>query len=402
MVKISLIQFKPEIAEKEKNLEIISRLVNKCSGDIILLPELATTGYAFPNTESLIPYAEIFDSRSETINLFQKLAMKKNCLIAAGLAEKSETEKGILYNSSVAVSADGLLASYRKLHLFGREKRIFKSGSLPPPVFTYKDVKYSLLICFDWVFQELFRLLAIDGVQVILHSANLVLPWCQRSMVARALTNGIYIATTNRIGSEREGLEELTFTGSSQVVSPFGEVKIKAGEDTEEIVEVEIDSDLALDKSIGTANNRFDDRRTDIYSLKWIEKENPSWEEIIAMALKAMNNAYVPYSKYYVGAALTDENGNIYTGCNVENSSYGLTICAERAAVCNMTVNGGGKIKKIVIASENGVNPCGACLQVIQEFGDDPEIMIVSKYGDRKLCTLKEFLPMKFSKKDLL
>ena len=94
--------------------------------------------------------------------------------------------------------------------------------------------------------------------------------------------------------------------------------------------------------------------------------------ELYALAKKVRENAYAPYSGFKVGAALFSESGKIYVGCNVENASYGLTICAERAAIYNAISKGERAFKAIVICSDetNPVPPCGACLQVMAEFGD--------------------------------
>jgi len=396
-LKISIIQFSPKIADKNINLKKIRELVNKCTGDIILLPELATTGYAYPDTNALLPYAEDFSKENDTLELFQKLSKKKDALIVCGVAE---IDNG-LYNSSIAVSPQGIKTIYKKLHLFGREKKIFLEGNTPPEIFIWKDAKVSLLICFDWLFQEMFRLLALDGVELILHSANLVLPWSQMSMKSRALTNGLFIATSNRIGTEREGIDELNFTGFSQIVSPIGEVISKLGKE-EGIIEAEININESQNKKIGTNNNRFLDRREDIYTLKWKKKVDYNWNSLINIAKNVSVKAYAPYSKFKVGAVILDSNNNVYSGCNVENASYGLTICAERSAVSNMISNSGNKIEKIVIYSDNGVFPCGACRQVIYEHGKDAEVMIVDRNGKEEKWKIQELLPKRFSKEDLL
>lgn len=401
MVKLSLIQFAPEISDKSGNLNKIEQFCKKSQGDIILLPELATTGYAYPNTESLLPLADQLDQDQEIVKYFQEIASWRDSLIVVGLPEISEQhDKVSLYNSVIAVDKNGIVEVYRKLHLFGREKKIFIPGSQRPPVFSFRSYKLSMLICFDWVFQELFRLLSLQGVQIVLHSANLVLPWCQKSMMARALTNGLFIATANRIGQEREGLDELTFTGGTQVVSPQGEL-LGALNDDESILEVEFDPRQADQKNIGTNNDRIEDRREDIYKLEWVVKSSNDWDDLKRMAVKAKAKAYAPYSNFPVGAALMDDRGFIYSGCNVENSSYGLTICAERSAISSMVNDKGRTIKKMVIASDPGVYPCGACLQVMTEFADDAEILIINNNGEEKRCRLSDLIPHHFSKLNL-
>jgi len=127
-------------------------------------------------------------------------------------------------------------------------------------------------------------------------------------------------------------------------------------------------------------------------------------KQLLEEAKKARLNAYAPYSEFNVGAALLSENGNVYSGCNVENASYGLTVCAERNAVFEMAKNGDRNIDKLVIISdsEDYISPCGACRQVIAEFSEDKtEVYMFNKSGDYKVVTVKELIPLvfKFKKK---
>ena len=112
---------------------------------------------------------------------------------------------------------------------------------------------------------------------------------------------------------------------------------------------------------------------------------------LIAAAKDTVKKAYAPYSRFKVGAAVLSASGRIFTGANVENASYGLTVCAERVAVCQAVVNGEKKIKAVAIASNSGTAyPCGACRQVLSEFGGDIDVIIVKKkgYTVKKLSTL--------------
>lgn len=121
--------------------------------------------------------------------------------------------------------------------------------------------------------------------------------------------------------------------------------------------------------------------------------------ELVNTARQAVNLAYAPYSKFCVGAALIADDGEVYTGCNIENSSYGATICAERTAICKCVSNGCRLIKKIAICStgEGQTFPCGICRQVMSEFMDeDGEILLGTPDGDFYSYTLKELLPNSF------
>lgn len=123
---------------------------------------------------------------------------------------------------------------------------------------------------------------------------------------------------------------------------------------------------------------------------------------LIKKALEAKEKAYVPYSKFHVGAALLTEDGKVYTGCNIEIASYSPTICAERTAIFKAVSEGSKSIKMIaVVADENNTFPCGVCRQVIREFGEHAEIIIANSEEDYKEYTLEDLLPHSFGPEDL-
>ena len=121
--------------------------------------------------------------------------------------------------------------------------------------------------------------------------------------------------------------------------------------------------------------------------------------ELINKAIVARENAYAPYSKFKVGAAVMTKSGNIFTGCNVENASYGGTICAERVALCKAISSGERKIKAIAIVygEKDFASPCGICRQFIYEFGADIEIIMAKLNGEYKIKTIAELLPDGFA-----
>ena len=121
---------------------------------------------------------------------------------------------------------------------------------------------------------------------------------------------------------------------------------------------------------------------------------------LVDAATSARQHAYAPYSNYSVGAALLLSDGSVVAGCNVENASFGLTICAERAAVCSAIVAGNRTIHACVVVTADGGAPCGACRQVLSEFHDDEhpmEIVAVTSAGEIVMNTyLRELLPQGF------
>lgn len=125
--------------------------------------------------------------------------------------------------------------------------------------------------------------------------------------------------------------------------------------------------------------------------------------ELIAAALEVRGRAYAPYSNYAVGAALLTESGKVYTGANVENAVYSETICAERAAVFGAVSQGDRKFGVIVVATANGGTPCGACRQVLSEFGLDTQVIMVNDKGEIvREATVSDLLPFSFGPKDLV
>ena len=122
--------------------------------------------------------------------------------------------------------------------------------------------------------------------------------------------------------------------------------------------------------------------------------------ELIAGALKARENAVADYSHFRVGAALETESGEIFTGCNVENATYGLTACAERVAVWKALSEGRRQFRRIAVAadSETLTPPCGPCRQILWEFCGDIPIILVNLRGARETIQLRELLPRAFDR----
>lgn len=128
-------------------------------------------------------------------------------------------------------------------------------------------------------------------------------------------------------------------------------------------------------------------------------------DELVKIALKAREKAYVPYSHFKVGAALETKDGRVYEGCNIENASYGLTNCAERTAFFAALADGcrpGDFVKLAVVGqTEDVISPCGACRQVISELGADCEIVLANLEGKMLKTNIQNLLPGAFGAKDL-
>jgi cytidine deaminase len=121
-------------------------------------------------------------------------------------------------------------------------------------------------------------------------------------------------------------------------------------------------------------------------------------DQLIFAAKRAREKAHAPFSHFQVGCAIEDEEGRFFTGCNVENASYGLTICAERLAVFKAISEGAGKLRRIAVVADTDVltPPCGACRQILWEFCGDAELILENLAGKRETMSLKQIFPRPF------
>ena len=121
-------------------------------------------------------------------------------------------------------------------------------------------------------------------------------------------------------------------------------------------------------------------------------------DPLLSAALAARENAHAPFSKFKVGAAIEDAEGRIHTGCNVENATYGLTMCAERVALFKAISEGARRFRRVAVVADTDTltPPCGACRQVLWEFCGDVEIALVNPNGVLETCRLKDLFPRPF------
>ncbi len=121
-------------------------------------------------------------------------------------------------------------------------------------------------------------------------------------------------------------------------------------------------------------------------------------DPLVAAARLARERAYAPFSRFKVGAAVEDAEGRIYTGCNIENATYGLTVCAERVAIFKAVSEGARGLRRIAVVADTGVltPPCGACRQILWEFCGDAEVILANLRGDTETLRMRDLLPRPF------
>ncbi len=262
LFRVGFIQNNPVFGEIESNLAKVESLFSSNSADLIVLPELFSTGYHFLNREEALTLGESIPEGPTTQALI-RICKQNQTSIIAGIAEQDGDSA---YNSAVIIGPDGYLGKYRKTHLFDTEKNYFDPGGLPLSVFDIGSVRIGVMICFDWRFPESARTLALAGADVIAHPSNLVLPHCPQAMITRCLENRVFAITADRVGTEeRIPGSPLRFIGQSQVVDPDGNILVRASETDEETQIVDIDIEKARNKSINSSNDLFKDRRNDLY-----------------------------------------------------------------------------------------------------------------------------------------
>lgn len=264
-MKIGYLQFHPELGNPAKNIEKIKYLLKDKEFDLMVLPELANTGYLFNTKEELIKLSEKAGEGNFYNSLFE-IAKTKNAHLISGFAE-SDAEN--IYNSAMLVSPEGIKGIYRKVHLFDEEKKLFSPGNYGFKTFSVsiknETVKIGIMICFDWAFPEAARTLALQGSQIICHPSNLVMPYCQKAMFARAVENRIFIITANRYGTDVSGEKSISFTGGSVMLDYSGNYLASAPVDKDEVFIAGINPGDALNKFINPNNNLFEDRKKEFY-----------------------------------------------------------------------------------------------------------------------------------------
>lgn len=262
MIRLGYFQFNPVFGEINQNTNTVVKNLESAQADIIVLPELAFTGYYFEDGNEVAPLAEN-PHRSQTVETLTALCRARDFYLVTGFAEKADDR---LFNSALLIGPDGLLHIYRKLHLFNTEKECFTPGDKPLEIQSIRGVKVGMMICFDWIFPEVSRILTLKGADIICHPANLVLDYCQSAMLIRCTENHVFAVTANRYGAEQRPHGSIQFTGKSQIVAPKGKLLVRAPSQKEQLSIVTIDPEDARNKCLTPHNHITSDRRPDFYT----------------------------------------------------------------------------------------------------------------------------------------
>ena len=263
-MKVGFFQFSPEFGDKQRNTDSIIQAIKAFKGDLLVVPELALSGYQFISKEEAWELADEVPSGTMCQQLVQAI-QGRALYVVVGLAER---EDGSVYNSAVLIGPNGYVGTYRKTHLFFEETRWFTPGNTGFQVWDVGQAKVGLLVCFDWFYPEAARTLALKEADILCHPSNLVLPHCPDAMVTRCLENHVFAVTANRVGREQRGDNPaLSFIGQSEIVTPNGHIIHRALSNEPELFVVDIDVTQARDKRLNLYNDLLKDRRPEWYAV---------------------------------------------------------------------------------------------------------------------------------------
>lgn len=264
-MRLAVVQFTPTFGDKEKNLSRIYELTKNVAADILVLPELCTTGYFFDTKEKARAYAE--SASDKTVRFFTKLSYERNVIVVAGFIER---DGDAVYNSCMTiVPGDPNPHIYRKTHLFYKERLAFDEGNTGFFVVrnAVRDISIGTMICYDWRFPEAARTLALQGADLIVCPSNLITNLWRTVMPARAIENKVYIAVANRAGVEMDGDKPLSFTGNSAIYNYNGEELAKAEGGNDMVIIADILPKKTRDKSFSPFNDILKDRKPEFYRI---------------------------------------------------------------------------------------------------------------------------------------
>ncbi|MEA2199361.1 MAG: 5-aminopentanamidase [Solirubrobacteraceae bacterium] len=266
MTRIACQQLAPVIGDLAANREIALAGIREAAdsgAEVVVLPELITSGYMFSSPEEAASVA--IGPGHDILREWGDEAARATLVLAAGFCELGED--GRIYNSAALFDTTGLRAVYRKLHLWDREKLVFTPGSAPPPALDTRVGRVAVVICYDLEFPELTRSVALTGTQLLLVPTNWPLvprPEGERPpealiAMATARVNRMAVACADRIGTER-GQE---WTGGTTIIGADGWVADESR--APGLVSADVDLELSLDKRLTDHADAFGDRRPELY-----------------------------------------------------------------------------------------------------------------------------------------
>ncbi len=267
--RVAALQTRPVFGDVDRNVQRALALANRVTpaAALYVFPELMTSGYAFASRAEARALAETPGARpahAPGLHALAAWAKAKKTHVVAGFPEKDGAR---VYNSAALIGPDGRLKDvYRKLHLFDDEKLWFAPGDRAPRVSRVGPARVGMLVCFDWRFPEIWRVLALAGADLIAHPSNLVVPRAaQQATLVRALENRVFVVTANRVGEDVRPDRRIGFTGLSQIAAPDGSKLARAGARAVKVLAATLDLSKAREKKFAGRNDIFRDRRPEYY-----------------------------------------------------------------------------------------------------------------------------------------
>lgn len=266
-MRVACVQFAPTFGNLDANTECIVGHIAAIDADVIVFPELATSGYFHLGFDEVARIAESASTPSRGVHIQRIVdaACTHGKVVICGFAERDGSQ---LYNAAL-IAGKGIDTPrvYRKTHLFYKETLGFTPGN--SGFFTvyieHLDCTIGTMICYDWRFPESARALALKGADLIVCPSNLVTHIWRMAMPVRAFENKVYLAVANRTGSEHNAGEDVSFNGQTAIYGYSGNVIADASVEADAVVIAEIHPEQTRDKSFNSINDIFADRREGMY-----------------------------------------------------------------------------------------------------------------------------------------